>query len=398
MGRVVIIGAGIAGLTVAETLRLKGYNGSIILVSDEASAPYDRPPLSKQVLQGESPPDDPLREASWYGNSRIDLVLNDAAVEIFESNVRFASGRVETFSQLVIATGARARRLDLIDKAGIDAHYLRTAADAWRLREDLYPGAKVAIVGAGVIGLEVAATSRALGAEVVVLEAADRPMARSLCESASEYVCERHRAAGIDLRFNVRIENVGSAGKGARIMLRDGSTIEADVVVVGVGSEPNIDLALAAGIQVENGIVVDPYGRTSRTDVYAVGDVACFPCSFSARTIRSEQWQHAVEHARATASAMLGEQSPYVHLPWFWSDQHDTSIQVTGRTDGDDHVLREDKGGVAFFHLDQGKLVGATTINLPRLRRPIATLVQARSVISPLLLENASVDLKSLIA
>ena len=392
----VIIGAGIAGVSLAEALRERGHSGSITLISDEQSLPYDRPPLSKSALVEGTPPT-LLQDESWFGDQGIRLVLADKALMIEDRSIQLASGATIAFDQLVLATGTRARRLPRFDAFDQETHYLRTAADAARLGRAMCPGARVAVVGGGVIGLEVAASAGRLGARATVIEAGDRLMGRSLSKAGSAALAAHHGANDVRLKLGVSISDVRRGdNKGLVIVLTDGEEIEADLAVIGVGAEPNVDLALTAGLATDNGILVDEDGRTSRSDIFAIGDVARFPSSFHAETVRVEQWQHAVDHARAVAGAMLGTSESYAHLPWFWSDQGDLSLQVVGRTDGDAEVERREGQGLVLFHLKQGRLVGATSFNLPRLRRPLAKLVVMGPAVDPDLLADGATDLRSL--
>ncbi len=391
---IVIVGAGIAGISIAEALRDLGHQGGITLVSDEAALPYDRPPLSKDALIGGTRPA-LLRDESWFAEQRLDLILGDGAVGVADQALLLASGAAIPFDRLVLATGTRARRLGLCDALGDGVHYLRTDADAERLRPALRPGARIAIIGGGVIGLEVAASACALGATATVIEAGARLMGRSLSPAGSAALADHHRACAVDLRLGMAIAGLRRDEDGTIvIMLADGEDIPADAVVVGIGAEPNVDLALAAGLAIEDGILVDAQGRTSRPDIFAIGDVARFPSSFHGAAIRIEQWQHAIDHARAVAAAMLGGEAPYADMPWFWSDQGSLALQVVGRTDGDVEIERPEGAGRVIFHLDGGKLVGATSFNLPRLRRPLAKLIGA--TIDPAILADSATDIKAL--
>jgi 3-phenylpropionate/trans-cinnamate dioxygenase ferredoxin reductase component len=391
---IVIVGAGIAGISIAEALRDLGHQGGITLVSDEAALPYDRPPLSKDALIGGTRPA-LLRDESWFAEQRLDLILGDGAVGVADQALLLASGAAIPFDRLVLATGTRARRLGLCDTLGDGVHYLRTDADAERLRPALRPGARIAVIGGGVIGLEVAASACALGATATVIEAGARLMGRSLSPAGSAALADHHRACAVDLRLGMAIAGLRRDEDGTIVItLADGEDIRADAVVVGIGAEPNVDLALAAGLAIEDGILVDAQGRTSRPDIFAIGDVARFPSSFHGAAIRIEQWQHAIDHARAVAAAMLGGEAPYADMPWFWSDQGSLALQVVGRTDGDVEIERPEGAGRVIFHLDGGKLVGATSFNLPRLRRPLAKLIGA--TIDPAILADSATDIKAL--
>jgi NADPH-dependent 2,4-dienoyl-CoA reductase/sulfur reductase-like enzyme len=395
MPGVVIIGAGLAGLSVAEGLRAEGYEGPITLVGDEPDPPYDRPPLSKDALAGSTDPRAPLRPDSWYAVNGITVLLADAATRLDADTVTLASGRVLRFWKLALATGAKPRMLPMLDHAGIDPHYLRTARDATRLQKSLIAGKRLGVIGAGVIGLEVAAVANAMGLTVTVIEQGEHAMARALSPFMSSRLVEHHSSAGVNFHFNARVLDAKRAPNGTSVIALDTGTEQAfDTVLAAIGAEPQSQLALDAGIKVSDGILVDEQGRTSRANIYAAGDVARFACPWHGRSVRMEQWQHAIAHGRAVARSMLGSNAFYRQVPWFWSDQHDLSLQVVGRTDGTSEAQRGD--GMVSFHMEDGCLIGATTINQPRLRRPLALLVEHMARIEPEILIDPATDLKDL--
>jgi 3-phenylpropionate/trans-cinnamate dioxygenase ferredoxin reductase subunit len=401
--KIVIIGGGLAGDTAAATLREAGYTGEIHLVSDELHRPYDRPPLSKAALLNAADVQKiHFRPESWYGDNHIDLILGDGGAKIDPAahTLTLRSGRVLNYQKLLIATGTRARRLAMLESTGVPVFYLRSLDDCERLRPYLVKDAKIAIIGAGVIGMEVAATAAALGCSVSVIEMADRVMARSVPPSVSKFIAGYHAKHGVEVLCGVKITGFSNDEGKAVISLENGAAIRANAVIAGIGAEPITELAQEAGLRVENGILVDRFTRTSNPDIHAAGDVARFESVAAGTHIRAEHWRHAIDQAKAAAHAMLGEAPHYEERPWVWSDQYDLNIQITGDGHGDTEVFRgtpEDKA-FTLFQLRDGKLVGAISVNQARFRRQIGELVVAGARIDPALLADPSTDLKKLAA
>lgn len=401
VNRIAIIGAGLAGDTAAAALREAGFTGAITIVGDEPHRPYDRPPLSKAALTTpEAAAKVFFRDASWYSGRNIDLVLGDAAVAIDASahRVTLQSGVAIAYDKLLLATGARARRLHLFEQSDAPLFYLRSLDDCAALRAILRPATPVAIVGAGVIGLEVAASAAALGCNVTVVELADRVMARSVSYSVSEFIAQYHREKGVRVICGTRISGITARGKATTIELESGERLDVEAIIAGVGAEPAVELARTAGLTVDDGILVDRYTRTNHPDIHAAGDVARFESLRNGRHVRAEHWRHAVDHARIAAQAMLGLDATYDEQPWVWSDQYDLNIQITGESSGDAEITRgrpEDSAFVAF-QLREGRLVGAVSVNQPRFKKPIADLVAARPVVDAALLADTCTDLKKL--
>lgn len=398
-GPMVIIGAGLAGDAAAGALREAGYTGQIVLIGDEAHRPYDRPPLSKAALQSADARVF-LRDEAWYADNQVTLTLGDRveAIDRAGKTIRLASGASIAYDKLLIATGTRVRTLPEIEGAPVPVRYLRTLDDAAALRGDMGPGKRIVFIGAGVIGLEAAASAASLGCKVTVIEGLDRAMARCLTPSLSAFMHQVHHAKGVELILDAKITGVTPAGDGAAaVELADGRRVLADAIVAGVGVIPNTELAEAAGLEVSDGIVVDAHARTSDPDIFAAGDVARFPRRDGSLG-RVEQWRHAIDHAVAAAHAMLGQPSDYREEAWFWSDQFDLNIQVTGRPSAAQEVVRGEMGEAGFivFHLDDGRIVGATSVNQPRFRKPIGELVSARAAIDPTVLADPGTDLKAL--
>jgi 3-phenylpropionate/trans-cinnamate dioxygenase ferredoxin reductase subunit len=400
---IVIIGAGLSGNTAAEALRSANFHGSITLVGDEPHRPYDRPPLSKAALiSAEEAKKIFFRPATWYEEKNIRLVLGDAAVHVDPKahSVTLASGRSLPYDKLLIATGTRARRLRWLEDAGAPIYYLRTLDDSEALRPILKRGAHLAIIGAGVIGMEVAASAVSLGCQVSVIELADRVMARSVSPTVSRFLTEYHRSKGVQILCSVKIIGVGVREGHAVIELSGGTRIEADAVVAGVGAEPVTELAREAGLRVEDGIIVDRHTRTSDPDIHAAGDVTRFDSLRQGRHIRAEHWRHAIEQAEIAARAMLGDETAYEERPWMWSDQFTLNVQITGEGNAEAEVFRgrPEDGHFTIFQLRAGRLVGAVTVNQSKFKRQIGELVAAQPALDSAVLADPATDLKKLVA
>jgi NADPH-dependent 2,4-dienoyl-CoA reductase/sulfur reductase-like enzyme len=396
---VVIVGAGLAGDSAAAELRSLGYTGRLVIIGDEPERPYDRPPLSKAaLLNHEEEAKVYLRAPAWYEENRVELMLNDAcvAIDTARHELTLQSGAIVKYSKLLIATGARPRRLPMLEDCGAPVLYLRSLADARQLRNFLKPGANVAIVGGGVIGMEVAATAAQLGCSVTVIEAQERIMARSVSAAVSSFLTDRHAKEGVRVLANARI--AGEKSGGGKIVLESGETVTPDVIIAGIGAQPNAELAEAAGLRVEDGIVVDRYTRTSDPDVHAAGDVTRFDSE--GKLARAEHWRHAIDQALVSAHVMLGKDTHYVEQPWVWSDQYDLNIQIFGEAQGDSEVIRgaQAEGAFVAFAMRNGRVVGATAVNQAKHKRALAALVHARANVPAEQLADPAGDLKALAA
>ena len=368
---VVIVGAGHAGGTAAALLRQYGYEGPIVLIGEEPLIPYQRPPLSKAWLKGEADGDSlALRPSAFYAEQAVDLRLDVAATRIDRTarSVDLSDGSSLAYDHLILATGARARLLDVpgADLSGV--HVLRTAADAEAIKALLGPGRTLAVVGGGYVGLEVAASARALGAEVVLLEREPRLLARVACDVLSTFFQTRHESHGV--RFELAADVTGFAGKDAvtGVILADGRTIACDAAVVGVGAIPNDELAVAAGLETQGGILVDLEARTSDPAVFAIGDVTRRPMPIYDRLFRMESVPNALEQAKQAAAAITGRPAPAGETPWQWSDQYDLKLQIAGYPfDTDRIVVRGDPATASFavFHLSGDKVQAVEAINAP---------------------------------
>ncbi len=368
-GPVLIVGAGHAGFQLAASLRQHGFGERIGLINDEAHLPYQRPPLSKAYLKGEGRPDSLMfRPEKFYRDQNIELIA-DRAVSIDRAARRLslASGVSLDYGHLVLATGARNRLLDIPNANLKDVRYLRTLDESEALRQRIGSGRSVVVIGAGFIGLEFAATARAKGLEVDVAELGARVMARAVTAEISQFFQDRHTAAGIRIHLGVQATSIESDGVNVTgVSLSDGRHLPADLVVVGVGVLPNIELAAQAGLPVASGIIVNEQLLTSDPDISAIGDCALFASPRFGGSLRLESVQNATDQARCVAARLTGDARTYDGLPWFWSDQGPDKLQIAGLTTGYDQVVvRGDPGQGSFsaFCYKSGQLVGIESIN-----------------------------------
>jgi 3-phenylpropionate/trans-cinnamate dioxygenase ferredoxin reductase component len=364
---VVIVGGGLAAARTAEQLRRSEYTGPITIVGDEVHLPYDRPPLSKEVLRKEVD-DVALKPREWYDEKDITLRLGSAAtaVDTAAQTVTLADGTVLGYDELVIATGLVPRRIpDFPDLKGI--RVLRSFDESMALREHASACRRAVVIGAGFIGCEVAASLRTLGVDVVLVEPQPTPLAVVLGERIGELVARLHRDEGVDVRLGVGVEEVRGVGQVDTVVLTDGTELATDLVVVGIGSRPATDWLEGSGIEVENGVVCDEAGRTSAPHVWALGDVASWRHATGGQ-VRVEHWSNVADQARVLVPAMLGQDVPAaVVVPYFWSDQYDVKIQCLGEPEATDTVhLVEDDGRkfLAYYERD-GVLVGVVGGGMP---------------------------------
>lgn len=372
-GPVIIVGAGHGGYQVAASLRQAGFSEGICLINDEAHLPYQRPPLSKAYIKGSAGPESLMfRPEKFYLDQKIELIAGRAvSIDRSARKVLLASGETLAYAHLVLATGARNRLLDLPNANLPDVKYLRILDESEALRKIMPSKTRVVVIGAGFIGLEFAATARIKGLAVDVLELAPRVMARAVTAEVSEYFQERHREAGIRIHLGVQATSIEAqggkdTGKVTGVSLSDGRHLPADLVVVGVGVLPNIELAAEAGLPVAAGIIVDEYLSTSDPNISAIGDCALFASPRFGGSQRLESVQNATDHARYLAARLTGDKKAYDSHPWFWSDQGEDKLQIAGLTTGYDRVvLRGDPANKAFsaFCYRGEKLLGIESIN-----------------------------------
>jgi len=368
---IVIVGAGHGGAQAAASLREEGHQGPVTLLSAETEWPYQRPPLSKAYLKGAM--DElglPLRGQSFFQEHGIDLLLGVGAQRIDRAarRVHASDGRAFSYDRLVLATGARNRVPPIvgIERAGV--FFLRAIADAKEIKQRLEAAQRVVVIGAGFIGLEIAATARALGKTTTIVEIAERPMSRALSAPMSAFFRRAHEGFGAAFRFGVGATAIGGGadGRAAFVALSDGARLDADLVIVGAGVLAEDALAAEAGLICKNGIVVDSHLRTSDESIFALGDCASFPDPTGLGHIRLESVQNAVDQARAIARTIVGKGEPYRALPWFWSDQGDLKLQIAGLSIGADHwATRGDPESRAFstFGYRAGKLAAVESVN-----------------------------------
>jgi 3-phenylpropionate/trans-cinnamate dioxygenase ferredoxin reductase subunit len=400
-GSVLIVGAGHAGFQLAASLRQHGFSEPIRMVNDEAHLPYQRPPLSKAYLKSGGAPDSLMfRPEKFYRDQNIELVADRAAaIDRGDHKLRLASGASLDYAHLVLATGARNRLLDIPNANLEDVRYLRILDDSEALRQLLSPGRRVVVIGAGFIGLEFAATARAKGLEVDVLELGTRVMARAVTAEISEFFQARHTAAGIRLHLGVQATSIESEGaKVTGVSLSDGRHIPADLVVVGVGVLPNVELAAEAGLPVAAGIIVNEHLLTADPDISAIGDCALFASPRFGAPLRLESVQNAADHARCVAARLTGDAKEYDGLPWFWSDQGPDKLQIAGLTTGYDQVAvrgNREQGAFSAFCYRSGTLVGIESINRAGDHMFGRRLLAANGSITPGQAADSNFDLKA---
>lgn len=363
MAGMVIIGAGECGTRAALALREAGYDGPVTLLGAEPHSPYERPPLSKDAIVAKAPSPKGIAGVDGLGAARIDFRPGEAAAAIDRDRrvVTLGNGAELPYLRLLLATGARPRTLPLPGADGPNVVVLRTLDDAARIRAALGPGRRLAVVGGGFIGLELAASARKLGTDVTVIEAQPRLLTRGVPAEIAAVLEARHRAEGVTLVLDARIESIIATG----VRLGDGSEIPADIVVVGIGAAPDTGLAAACGLALENGVAVDATLASSDPDIFAAGDCCAFEHPRYGRRVRLESWRSAQEQGGLAARNMLGHGETLATVPWFWSDQYDLTLQIAGLADGAaTHVRRHLKDGAfVLFHLAaDGRLLEASGI------------------------------------
>ena len=402
---VIIVGAGHGGAQAAIALRQNGYAGRIVIVGREPEIPYERPPLSKDYLAQEKPFERiQIRPAAFWAEKNVAMMLSEEVVAVDSAAhvVSLASGETLSYQHLIWATGGDPRRLncDGADLEGI--HVVRTRADVDAMMAELDGVSHVAVIGGGYIGLEAAAVLRKLGKGVTLLEALPRVLARVAGEELSAFYEAEHRAHGVDLRTSVGVIAIEGEGRVSGVTLGDGSTVAADMVIVGIGIIPSVEPLLAAGAEGGNGVTVDAYCRTSLPDVFAIGDCAAHENGFAdGATIRLESVQNANDQATVAAKMICGTPVEYGATPWFWSNQYDLKLQTVGLSTGfDNAVLRGDPAARSFsvIYLKNGQVRALDCVNMVKDYVQGKKLVEARAVIDPALLADANVPLKVLLS
>lgn len=400
---VAIVGANLAGARVAESLRHRGYGGEIVLIGAEPHLPYERPPLSKQaLLDGLTTPDSLLiRSHEQWAELDVEIRTGETVADIDPSlsSLCVESGYERRgFDVVVLCTGAKNRVLNVPGGNLGGVHYLRDIAEAAALSNSLKPGVQIVIIGGGYIGCEVAASAATLGCDVTILEAMPHVLSRALPPRWSDIIAQEHRQKGVEIRTGTMVRRLVGEDRVRAVELDEGELLEADVVVIGIGTEPSVGLGRSLRLNVQGGIVVDEFGRTSHPRVFASGDVTSQPDVWAGSGLRRlESFQNAQEQSDSVAAAILGQEASRRPVPWFWSDQYDLNIQTAGVVDdGDEVVVRgsvEDDGFCAF-HLRNEQLVGAFAINRGREVRAAMRLMESGGRIEPTELADTSNDLR----
>lgn len=403
--QVVIVGGGLAGAGTAVALRDQGYAGSIVVFAAENHVPYDRPPLSKEYLKGEAVASEgEIKPQDWYAAHDVDLRLGTAvtAVEREAHQVVSTDGGRTAYDRLVLATGSSPRRVDLPghDLGGVVS--LRTIEDSDALKAAFGSGARIVIIGAGWIGLEVAAAAREAGSSVTVLESAEQPLVTVVGSTLGAFFAKLHRDHGVDLRLGVEVASI-EAADGSRkvggVTLADGTSIPADLVLVAIGATPNTDLAVTAGLDVDNGILVDAQGRSSDPDVFAVGDVANAETPSFGERVRVEHWANALDRPASVAQGVLGQEGGFDKLPFFYSDQYDLGLEYSGRASATDELVIRgeiDSGEFLAFWLDGDTDVvrAGLNVNIWDVQDDIQELIASKAPVDRAKLADPDVPLK----
>lgn len=400
---VVIAGAGHAAGQVVASLRQKKFTGRIVLLGEESWLPYQRPPLSKKFLAGELSAERLyFKPKSFYDDPDIEIHLGTriTAIDCNNRSVTADDGNEFTYDKLVLALGSRPRPLPLpgADLAGI--HYLRGIDDVLSIQSEIQEGRRLVIVGAGYIGLEVAAVTTQLGLEVTVVEMEDRVMSRVVSPQLSEFYQREHLAHGVTLKLSTGTSGFSGDGKLEYVLLDNGAKLPADLAIIGVGIVPNVELASAAGLATENGIVVDDHCQTSDPNIFAVGDCTLHPNKVLGRHLRLESVHNALEQAKTAASNICGEDASYAQVPWFWSDQYDLKLQIAGLSQGyDEVVLRGDPQTRSFscLYLRDGQLIAVDAVNRPKDFMQSKALIANHARIESQKLANIDIALKDMV-
>ena len=400
---IVIVGGGQAAAQAILTLRQKKFAGRITLVGEEELPPYQRPPLSKKYLAGELARERLfLRPLAFYEKNGVEMRLGVRAEELEPDSrrVRLDDGGTLEYDGLLLATGSRVRRLKIpgSDLPGI--HYVRNVADVDRISEAIAPGNRLVVVGAGYIGLEVAAVAVSRGLKVTVLEAVDRVMARVVCPEVSQFYFDYHTRSGVDIRCGTMIDGFVGNGRVESVCAASGEQFPCDLAIVGIGIEPVVEPASSAGLTCENGIRVDEFARTDDRAIVAAGDCTHHPSLLYGHRVRLESVQNAIDQAKVAAASLLGDEQAYDTVPWFWSDQYDVKLQIAGLSQNHDQViLRGDPlaNSFAAFYLRDGNLQAVDAVNSPKEFMLGKRLVMQRAVPSPEQLADPAVDLAELL-
>jgi len=399
----VIVGASLAGAKAAETLRGEGFDGPVVLIGDETERPYERPPLSKDYLLGKAERETIyVHPASWYADNGVQLRLGVpvAGIDRAAHEVALADGSRIGYAKLLLTTGSSPRRLPVPGADADGVLYLRRVGDSDQIKATFQTASRIAVIGAGWIGLETAAAARAAGVEVTILEAGELPLLRVLGAECAKVFADLHREQGVDLRFGVQVSEITSAGgRVTGVRLADGSQVDAEAVIVGVGITPNTQLAEAAGLETGNGVVVDAALRSSDPDIFAAGDVAYAMHPVLGQHIRVEHWANALNQPQAAARAMLGQEVAYGKIPYFYTDQYDLGMEYAGYVEPgryDQVVFRGDVERYEFiaFWLGGGQVLAGMNVNVWDVNDAIQDLVGSGRQVDPARLADPGVPLE----
>jgi 3-phenylpropionate/trans-cinnamate dioxygenase ferredoxin reductase component len=403
----VIVGGGLGGAKAAEALREKGFDGKVVLLADEEYLPYERPPLSKDFLAGKKSLNDfTVHDSDWYRDNKIDLRVSTevSAIDRKAHTVTIADDTSIRYDKLLLATGSRARWLSIPGSDSTGVHHLRKFDDASNLNTALKEGTSLAIVGAGWIGLEVAASARERGVDVTVVESAKAPLIGAVGEEVGNVFAQLHRDHGVDLRLDIEVKEITvEDGKAAGLKLGDGSTITADRVLIAVGAQPNIELAEEAGLSMgDGGVLVDASLRTSDSDIYAVGDIAAAEHPLFEERIRTEHWANALKQPAVAVAGMLGESGEYSELPYFFTDQYDLGMEYAGHAPGSNRVVfRGDVNSrefVAFWLDADNHVLAGMNVNIWDVLDDIKSLIRKKTAVHLNKLVDPQVPLGELIS
>jgi 3-phenylpropionate/trans-cinnamate dioxygenase ferredoxin reductase component len=402
----VIVGASLAGAKAAETLRAEKFTGPVVLIGAENELPYERPPLSKDYLQGKSPREKIyVHPEQWYRENDVELRLGVAvtAIDRAAHQVTLADGSAQPYAKLLLTTGSSPRRLPVPGTDLDGVAYLRTVGDSDRIRAALESATRVTVIGAGWIGLEAAAAARTAGAAVTVVEVAALPLLQVLGPEVAQVFADLHRDHGVDLRLGAGVTEItGTGNRASGVRLTDGTQIDADLIIVGVGIAPNTELADGCGLQVANGIVVGADLRTSDPDIYAAGDVASAFHPLLGKHIRVEHWANALNQPQTAAQAMLGQQVSYDRVPYFYTDQYDLGMEYSGYVEPGGYaqvVFRNDTARrefIAFWIDSRSRVLAGMNVNVWDVNDAIEALVRSGQPADPDLLSDPAVDLAGL--
>ncbi|WP_040623314.1 NAD(P)/FAD-dependent oxidoreductase [Mycobacterium parascrofulaceum] len=403
---IVIIGGGLAGAKAVEALRDRDFDGRITLFAEEERLPYERPPLSKEYLAGKkSLTDFTVHDSDWYDDHNVDLRLGSrvSAVNAGEHTVALPDGTTVRYDKLLLATGSSSRRPPIPGSDAESVHYLRTYEDAVALNSVLTEGSSLAVVGAGWIGLEVAAAARQRGVDVTVVESAKQPLVAALGETVGEVFAGLHRDHGVDLRLEAQVEEITTTGgKATGLKMRDGSAVAADAVLVAVGATPNVELAEQAGLAMgSGGVLVDTSLRTSDPDIYAVGDIAAAEHPLFGGRIRTEHWANALKQPAVAAAGMLGSPGEHDELPYFFTDQYDLGMEYVGHASGSERVVfRGDVAArefVAFWLDPESRVLAGMNVNIWDVLDDVKALIRSGASVDPDRLADPETPLAELV-